>query len=261
MPVRKIIKIDEDKCDGCGLCIPSCAEGALQMVDGKAKLVSEAFCDGLGACLGECPRNAITIEEREAVEFSETDAKKHLEISGSPARSVSEMASPFNTIQRAQCPGSASQSLRMAMIQESEKYDKRGTRQPSTLANWPVQISLAPYKAPYFDNAKLLIAADCVPFAFADFHREILDGCVALIGCPKLDNMDSYRAKLARIFSENDIQSIEIAYMEVPCCFGLVVLIRMALEDANKEIPVVMHKIGVRGDIQKTSAKKEEKKA
>lgn len=187
MVKRKIIKIDEDKCNGCGLCISNCKEGALQVIDGKARLVNELACDGLGACIGHCPQGAITIEE-------------------SPASSLSQFI------------------------------------------NWPVQIMLAPIEAPYFNGADLLIAADCVPFTYADFHADLLKGKVLLVGCPKLDDVGFYREKITQILKTNGIKSVTYAHMEVPCCFGLIDAIREAIRDSAKDIPFAEAIIGIRGE-------------
>jgi Pyruvate/2-oxoacid:ferredoxin oxidoreductase delta subunit len=235
MATRKIVSIDEEKCDGCGQCATACAEGAIQIVDGKARLLSESYCDGLGACLGECPQDAITIEEREADEFDEAAVSKHL-ASSAPAA----------------CPGSAPRS-----IERCELVDAKGAPGPpssvqSRLANWPVQLKLAPTKAPYFDGADLLIAADCVPFSYADFHEKFLRQRTLLIGCPKLDSAEFYRKKLAQIFIQNDIKSIDVVYMEVPCCFGLVHLVHESLKESGKDIPLNLIKIGIKGDILET---------
>jgi Pyruvate/2-oxoacid:ferredoxin oxidoreductase delta subunit len=241
--VRKIIKIDEEKCDGCGLCIPSCEEGALQIIDGKARLVSDVYCDGLGACLGECPRGALSMEEREAVEFDEEAAREHV------ARRSSEEQATQAEPPRA-CPGLLSQTLEPA---EAPAESAHQAQTPSALRNWPVQIELAPVNAPYFDGARLLLAADCVPFAFADFHRVFISGRTVLVGCPKLDDPGAYREKLAELFRRNDITSIEVAHMEVPCCYGLAHLVTMALQDSGKDIPLSLTRIGVRGDVQETT--------
>jgi NAD-dependent dihydropyrimidine dehydrogenase PreA subunit len=257
--LRKVIKIDEEKCNGCGLCVPSCAEGAIQVIDGKARLVSETYCDGLGACLGECPQGALTVEEREANDFDPNAVEQHL---GRPAPVRPVAAAPHAKPHA--CPGSNVQVLRrpepspahacpgsMArMLERSEAVPAADPEtMPSMLGNWPVQLSLAPIRAPYFDGARLCIAADCVPFAFADFHRQFLSGRTLVIGCPKLDNTELYRQKLAQIFSQNDIQSIDVVYMEVPCCFGLVHLVRLALADSGKDIPLALTKVGIRGAI------------
>ena len=238
---RQIIHIDEELCNGCGLCVPSCAEGAIQIIDGKARLVSETFCDGLGACLGECPQGAITMEEREAATFDEVAVTEHL------AR-VRPAAEP--PVVHAGCPGAAAR-----MLQPSAAPSARNGDAVSRLANWPVQLHLVPTQAPYFQGAKLLIAADCVPAALPDFHDRMLDGHILLIGCPKLDDTQTYQAKLARIFADNAIQSIESAYMEVPCCMGLVFLVKQALADSGMadSIPLTLTKVGIQGDVREPS--------
>ncbi|MBU1671704.1 MAG: 4Fe-4S binding protein [Actinobacteria bacterium] len=238
MATRNIVKIDEEKCDGCGQCATACAEGAIEIVDGKARLVSESYCDGLGACLGECPQDAITIEEREAAGFDEKAVKEHLAgtAEGGPAS----------------CPGSMPQS-----IQQCELVDLRGdglekVGRVSRLTNWPIQLQLAPPKAPYFENADLVIAADCSAFSIADFHERFLPGKVLLIACPKLDNFEFYRAKLAQIVIQNDIRSVTVVYMEVPCCFGLVHLVHESIKESEKEIPLTLIKVGIKGDVVDT---------
>jgi len=249
MSVRKVITIDEEKCDGCGQCVPACAEGALKIIDGKARLVSETYCDGLGACLGECPQNAMIIEERETKDFNIMAVKKHLADLNSGQSARTNDGDVTTSIPHAECPGSMSRQLRTRESVAISRNETIKDGEPSRLANWPVQITLAPLNAPYFDNARLLIAADCVPFASGNFHAQFLDGRVLLIGCPKLDNMESYVNKLTGILAGNRIQSIEIAYMEVPCCYGLVVLVRMALETSGKNIPAVLRKVSIRGEI------------
>ncbi len=251
MAVRQIITIDEEKCDGCGLCVPACAEGAIQIIDGKARLVSETYCDGLGACLGECPQGAISIQERDAADYDETAVEKHLHRLRTKMPPKAAQPNPeLHQIHAGGCPGSAIRTFvtPSATMGVAEKSGNAAS-QPSQLHNWPVQLYLAPTKAPYFDNAELLIAADCVPFALADFHGQFLAGKTLLIGCPKLDNVELYLGKLTEIFSVNAIRSVEIAFMEVPCCFGLMQIVRMALQKAQKEIPVALVKIGLRGEI------------
>lgn len=215
MSKRKIIRINEKKCNGCGLCIPNCKEGALQIIDGKARLVSESFCDGLGACLGHCPQGAITIEERQAEEYDEAKVLK-------------------NAAKAAGCPG-------------SRMMDFKGKGE-SRLSQWPVQIHLVPVNAPYFDGADLLVAADCVPFAYAGFHEDLLKGKVLLIGCPKLDDAKSYQEKITQILKDNKIKSVTCAHMEVPCCFGLVHLVKSAIEASGRKIAYKDVTIGIKGD-------------
>ncbi|MCJ7745606.1 MAG: 4Fe-4S binding protein, partial [Actinobacteria bacterium] len=180
MAVRNVVRIDEEKCDGCGECVHACAEGAIQIIDGKARLISETYCDGLGVCLGECPQDAITIEEREAEEFDEDAVRRHLEEEESGTLECG-------------CPGSTPQVIERCELQDKKGEPGEAAEVVSRLGNWPVQIQLLPAKAPYFDGASLLIAADCVPFAYADFHRKLLEGKTLLIGCPKLDSAEFYR--------------------------------------------------------------------
>ncbi len=239
--VRKIVEIDEAKCDGCGLCIPECVEGAIKMVDGKAKLVSDVYCDGLGACLGHCPQDAIKITEREAVEFDEEAVEKHLEKQES--EKIEKLSSAQDQDKPAQCPGTMARTVEKAADAGSE--DRQDI--PSALTNWPIQIKLSPSVAPYFEDADLLIAADCVPFAFTGFHK-LLEGKAVLIGCPKLDEADYYVQKLAAIIKDNNIKSITIAHMEVPCCFGMDALVKKALEDSGKTVALNTEVYSINGE-------------
>ncbi len=224
---RKIIKIDEDRCDGCGLCIPNCPEGALQIIDGKARLISDLFCDGLGACIGHCPKGAITIEEREAEAYDEKKAHRgHLHPGG--------------------CPGSKVIDFRKDEKSKTKKRVSLGVE--SQLRQWPVQIMLVPPHASYLNGADLLIAADCVPFAYADFHEDLLNGKVLLVGCPKLDDIEFYKEKITGILKNNDIKSITYAHMEVPCCFGLVSIIKEAISKTSKAIPFKEAVISIKGE-------------
>ena len=244
--LRKIIKIDEEKCDGCGACVPTCAEGAIRIIDGKARLVSETYCDGLGACLGDCPQGAITMEEREAAPFDETAAVAHAAAQQPDSRPVGRAhATP------AACPGSAARMLEPDGFVPVESQGDAGHLR-SALTNWPVQLALTPIRAPFFEDADLLIAGDCVPFAHADFHRRFVTGKTLLMGCPKLDDAALYRTKLARIFAENAVRSLRVLYMEVPCCYGLVHLVRQALDDSGKDLPLTVTKISVKGEVVET---------
>ncbi len=264
MAIRKMIIIDEEKCDGCGECVPACAEGALQIIDGKAKLVSETYCDGLGACLGECPQGALTVEDRDVEGFNPEAVKKHLAqlqaAEGKPESitdrkaKLPEIGHPHLQQIHQGCPGSQAQSLNCPEPDAAMKRYSVAAEKTSQLRNWPVQLNLAPIQAPYFDNAELLIAADCVPFALPDFHSTMLAGKTLLIGCPKLDNVELYIKKLAEIFAQNNLKSIELAIMEVPCCFGLVQLVRIALENSGKDIQLSIIKIGIRGQVLETIA-------
>ena len=257
---RKIIRIDEDKCDGCGECASACAEGAIAIVDGKARLTSETYCDGLGACIGECPRGALTIEEREADDFDAAAVSAHAAggktAAAKPHADSGKKPAAPKVQEHGQdrlpcgCPGSSARDLRAGCPAKAVAKDAEAVEAaPSLLGNWPVQIKLVPVNAPYFDGARLLISADCVPFAFAGFHEKFLDGRVVMIGCPKLDDADSYRSKLVQVFRQNDIRGVEVLYMEVPCCFGLVHLVLAALKESGKEIPLALTKIGIGGGI------------
>ena len=223
---RKIIVIDEEKCNGCGQCVTGCAEGAIALIDGKAKLVSEVYCDGLGACIGECPVGALTLVEKEAPEYDQAAVDKQLATLGRAPHAAASA-----------CPGAAPA---MAPTQ-------------SQLGNWPLQLSLMPINAPYLERATLLMAADCTAFAYPDFHRHFVKGKVAIIGCPKLDDAAAYREKLAKIIQANHIEFIHVVYMEVPCCGGLVRLVQQAVADSGCKVPVKLTKIGIGGEIKDES--------
>jgi len=238
---RPVVMIDEGRCNGCGQCATACTEGAIEIVNGKARLVSESYCDGLGACLGECPQGAIAIEEREAKAFDAEAVEEHL------ARRRGQVAEQALACG---CPGTASQALGGAAYEAEES----GQPAPSRLGNWPVQLMLVPSDAPYLQGARLVISADCVPVALADFHRRFLGGRALLLGCPKLDDAGYYREKLAAILGPNDVESVEVVYMEVPCCFGLVRLVQQAIADSGKTIPLTLAKIGIRGEVRETAS-------
>ncbi len=245
---RKIIRIDEEKCNGCGLCVNACAEGAIQLVDGKARLLSETYCDGLGACIGECPQDAITIEEREAEAFDEAAVKKHLASAGNSASPKPQAHAHQHHHGGGGCPGSMARSLTARKGAGSAGSSGLGT--PSELRQWPVQLHLVPINAAYWEDADLLIAADCVAFASGDFHPRLLKGKKLIIACPKLDDTDSYVEKLQEIFSSNNIRSITVARMEVPCCGGLVAIAKQALEKSGKKIPFSTVIMGIDGEIR-----------
>ena len=229
--IRKIIHIDQEKCNGCGACANACHEGAIEMVNGKAVLTNEHYCDGLGDCLPACPTGAIRFEEREAPAYDEAAVraakmKKH---------GISAAAG---------CPGSRAQLLSRAPAQTATPLN-----QPeSQLRQWPVQIKLAPVNAPYFEGANILVAADCTAYAYANFHQKFIRGRIVLVGCPKLDEGD-YTEKLTRIFSENNIKSLTIVRMEVPCCGGLERAAKNALQASGKFIPWQVETISVDGRI------------
>lgn len=252
MVKRQIIHIDEEKCDGCAQCVPSCEEGAIQIIDGKAKLVADVYCDGLGACLGHCPQGALTVVEREAEAFDEEAVADHL------AATQRELptAPPAGG-----CPGAAAMQLRGASTSQQRKAaggngkadDAAEDAAPSGLANWPVQLHLVPPHAPYLQQADVLLVADCVPFACADFHRRFLDGRPVVIGCPKLDDGQAYVQKLAQIILASDIRSITVLHMEVPCCTGLLRTAEAAVQMAGTQTPVRDATISIRGKVLPTT--------
>ena len=229
--IRQVIKIDEDKCTGCGICADACQEGAIGIVDGKAKLLRDDYCDGLGNCLPTCPTNAISFETREAAAFDEDAVKQNMQ------KAKEQEKSAFV------CPGSMAKAIK----HNTETSTPVSTSQ---LSQWPVQIKLVPVNAPYFDNANLLVAADCTAFAYASFHRDFIQGRVTLIGCPKLDMVD-YTEKLEAIISQNEIKSLTILRMEVPCCGGLETAAKTALKNSGKFIPWNVVTISTDGEILK----------
>lgn len=232
--IRRIIEIDKEKCNGCGLCAKACHEGAIGMVDGKATLLRDDYCDGLGDCLPVCPTGAITFVEREAAAYDEGAVQANMAKKGKTPCA---------------CPGSQSKLLevqgKMAAKREEEATP---VAVPSRLRQWPVQIKLAPIKAPYFDGAKLLIAADCTAYAYGNFHEEFIKGKITLVGCPKLDMVD-YSEKLTEIIKQNDIQSVTIVRMEVPCCGGMELAAKKALQTSGKFIPWQVVTISTDGKI------------
>lgn len=248
--IRKIINIDEDLCNGCGLCVNACHEGAIGMVDGKARLLRDDYCDGLGDCLPACPTGAITFVEREAAEYDEAAVLSHLAREGRSAASIAEAAvaaEVASDVRSAGCPGLRAQAIEHDEAVQSNVIDGDATR-PSRIASWPIEIKLVPIQAPYFQGADLLIAADCTAFAYGDFHRDFMKGRVTIIGCPKLDGVD-YAEKLQAILENNDIRSVTVARMEVPCCGGLENAVRRALEGSGKDIPLEVVTIARNGDL------------
>ncbi len=246
MPKRNIIEIDESRCDGCGLCASACAEGAIQIIDGKAKLISDVYCDGLGACLGHCPQDAIRIIQREAEDFDEQTVELHLKkmefAKRNPTTTLTAISHPKSAHAEGTpcgCPGSQARTLNASPVMVGgvgEKEQGRAASMPSALGNWPVQLKLIPPNAPYLREADLLLAADCAPFALADFHERLLRGRPLAIACPKLDDGEFYVQKLARIIQENDLRSLTVARMEVPCCGGLSRIAQAAIALSGKDV-------------------------
>jgi NAD-dependent dihydropyrimidine dehydrogenase PreA subunit len=293
---RKIITIDDEKCNGCGACIPDCPEGALQLIDGKARLISDLFCDGLGACIGSCPEDAISVEEREAEPYDESKVMAnivrhgantikahlaHLQDHGEDefmreaiaylVENDIEVPSEFldskcacgeSVIDRGPephgqgrshnhgggCPGTRLMDFEMDTPPWKQEEAAALESMPSRLKQWPVQIMLIPPHASFLNGADLLFAADCVPFAYPDFHEKFLKGRVCLVGCPKLDDAQHYLEKITEMFKLNDIKSVMIAYMEVPCCGGMTRIIEEAMKASGKNIPLASQMIGIKGD-------------
>ena len=273
MTKRKIIEIDEEKCTGCGECIPGCPEGALQVIDGKARLISDIFCDGLGACIGDCPEGAINVIEREAEPYDERRVManilkqgdgvvrahlKHLKDHGEEGylkealEFLEEKGIEVPLEEEAPatmacgCPGTNVMDFR-----DKKSPDAPAAELESELRQWPVQLHLVPPNAPYFDGADLLVTADCVPFAYANYHQDLLKGRTVVVGCPKFDDIDAYKEKLKSIIETNNILSITVATVEVPCCSGLYGVTEAALQESGKEIPFKQVVIGIDGTIEK----------
>ena len=236
--IRKIIRIDKDKCNGCGVCADACHEGAIDIINGKAELVREHFCDGLGDCLPECPTGAISFEEREAPAYDEKAVKEAQKKIFTKNQAISAYSG---------CPGTKIMQIQRTETSEPVKPSLTADSM-SKLQNWPVQIKLAPVSAPYFNNAKLLIAADCTAYAYASFHQDFIRNKVTLIGCPKLDQVD-YSEKLTAIIQNNNIQSVTIVRMEVPCCGGLEMAAKKALQNSGKFSPWQVVTISIDGNI------------
>lgn len=269
---REVIRIDEEKCTGCGECIPNCPEGALQVIDGKARLVSDLFCDGLGACVGHCPEGAMAVEEREAEPYDEakvmanivqagpntiTAHLKHLNDHGAceyynaalaylKEHDIPVPGFPEPERLACGCPGSSVRTIECA--DTPEPGEPAGTR-PSRLRNWPIQLTLMPVSAPYLRNADLLIAADCASASAPEFHDDFVRGRVLIIACPKLDDADFYRQKLTAMFRQNEINSVTCLHMTVPCCFGLVQLVQAAIKESGRKIPFAEATLGIDGKV------------
>lgn len=277
---RKMIQIDEAKCDGCGLCLPNCPEGAIQLIDGKARLISDLFCDGLGACLGHCPQGAITIEEREAEPYNERQVMANIVKQGAPVihahlqhlqehNELDYLRDAMNYLKEnhlqidltnPQAPGAApsqppeggcpgSRLMSFAPRSSAASTDDAGKR-ASQLRHWPIQLHLISPRAPHYQGADLLLAADCVPFAMGDFHRDYLQGKALAIACPKLDEgQDVYVEKLAALVDEARINTLTVMIMQVPCCGGLLRLAKEAVARAQRKVPIKCIVVSLQGDV------------
>jgi ferredoxin len=238
--IRKIVLIDEDKCNGCGECILACAESALQIVNGKAKLINDQYCDGLGACLGECPQGAITIAEREAAYFDEEATRIHMKYVGQATEAKEKLS----------C-GCSSNEVYMSTQLPMEGNDmKKPMYQQSKLSQWPVKLALVPPDAPFLNGTDLLLAADCVPFAYTTFHQDFLNNHSLLVACPKLDDFQSHLQKLTEILNRSRVKSITVLHMEVPCCSGLVLMAKQAIHTSSKDIQLKEITVGTTGGLK-----------
>jgi NAD-dependent dihydropyrimidine dehydrogenase PreA subunit len=235
--IRKIVRIDEDKCNGCGACIPACVEGALQIIDGKAKLVSEKYCDGLGACLGECPQEAIIVEERVAEEFDEEATKLHLDKDN-------------HTMDELPCDCPSVTVTKFEKKETTETTPEETKKQRSMLSHWPVQLTLIPPTAPFLQGADVVLAADCAPFSYPGFHQDFLRNHSLLVACPKLDDFQAHLKKLTNILMQSSVNSLTVVHMEVPCCSGLASMVKKAMQLSGKDIPLKEVTIGIKGDLK-----------
>jgi NAD-dependent dihydropyrimidine dehydrogenase PreA subunit len=241
--MRKIIEIDDDLCDGCGNCVPSCAEGALEIIDGKARVIADVYCDGLGACLGECPTGALSIIEREADEFDEEAVEEML------AKQKTEKKPAFSLPMSGSCPSARMESFSSARSGQPAAAKEEAAPTPSALTHWPVQIMLVPPTAPFLKGADLLVLADCVPVAFPALHRDFLEGKAVMMGCPKFDDAEHYIEKFSQICSQSGIKSITSVIMEVPCCSALPMIVKKGMALSGVDIPMEEVVISTRGEI------------
>ena len=247
MVSRNIVKIDEEKCNGCGLCVIACAEGAIKLIGGKAKLISESYCDGLGACIGHCPQDAISIEQRESAPFDEQATESHPAQEQIDARERSDHHTSAGLMCYFVCPSSVAKQLR----QKSTGPEQVVAETLSRLSHWPVQLRLVSPNAPHFAQADLLLVAGCVPFAMGDFHSRILKGRSIAVGCPKFDDAVFYIEKLSAILKANKLKSLTVAHMEVPCCFGLTRIAREAIASSGVNVSFDDVTVDLRGNISK----------
>jgi NAD-dependent dihydropyrimidine dehydrogenase PreA subunit len=275
--IREIVHIDEEKCDGCGVCVPACHEGAIRIINGKARVVAENLCDGLGACLGHCPQGAIRIEKREAEDFDERAVEEHLGRQTAPAPTTLEHAMPIaiaatpahahagggppspaitpgagsrqTTHTGGGCPSQRFARLGAPATAPSSVPADSGRSASSELAQWPVQLRLLPARAPMLHRSRLLLAADCVPFALADFHSTMLRGHALAIACPKLDDTSTYLAKLTEMIAANEMTSITVAHMEVPCCMGILLMAIEARRQSGVDVPIEEVVVSTQGEV------------
>ncbi|MCP4582218.1 MAG: 4Fe-4S dicluster domain-containing protein [candidate division Zixibacteria bacterium] len=243
---RQMIVIDEDKCNGCGLCIPGCPEGALQIINDKAVLVKESYCDGLGACLGECPEDALSIEEKLVDDYDEqtvieTLRKKSPELVDKHVEHMRKHN--MKTVAPSGCP-----SAQMMAWNETNQTQGTAVRQESQLRQWPIQLHLVPPAAPYFKNADIAVMATCAPFSYANFHQDYIKDKAIAVACPKLDNTEPYLDKLTQIIATAKPRSIEVIVLEVPCCTGLVYLVMQAIKDSGQDVPLIATRLSVKGE-------------
>jgi ferredoxin len=241
MGQRKIVEIDEELCDGCGLCATACAEGALEIREGKARLIKESYCDGLGACLGPCPRGAVRVIEREADEFNPEEVEEYLAAKKQPEKQEFKQACG--------CPSSRIETFLNAPREQKKPGTGETTEIESELTHWPVQIRLVPPNAPFLKGADLLVVSDCAPLAYPNFHQKFLRNKAVLLGCPKFDNAQEYAHKFSEIFRQANIKSVTVVDMEVPCCSAMPAIVQKGMQEAGKEIPMKEVVISVRGDI------------
>jgi len=238
---RRIVQINEELCDGCGICVPACAEGAIQVVEGKARLMAERYCDGLGACLGECPKGALEVVEREAEEFDEEAVEEHLKT----VRTWEEQPA-----MACGCPSSQIQSFEPGKsCEQANQPHQQHSPMGSALTHWPIQIRLVPPNAPFLKGADLLVVADCSALAYPEIHRDFLEGRAVLMGCPKFDDASLYVERFKEIFEKADVKSVTVLSMEVPCCQGLPMMVRKGMELSSKSIPLEQVVISTRGEV------------